>query len=192
MSLKRQFSSYTGTLYVALLSCFFLLGDNYHPFAQSQRLDELFLELKDAENLNFQKTEQNIWEEWRKSGSDSVDFLLERGMLAMNQGRVTLAIKHFTTVIEQAPDFAEGYNMRATAYYLINQFGLSVADIEQTLQLNPRHFGAMSGLGLIFEATDRPNEALVLYNKVLELHPKSDQAQKAALRLEAQLEGTKL
>ncbi len=180
------------TVYVAFLSVFLLLCDNYHPNAQTQKLDELFLELKDAENEQVAKTEDSIWNEWRKSGSDSVDYLLERGMVAMNAGQLNLAVRHFTAVIEQAPEFAEGYNMRATTYYLMQRFGLSVADIEQTLNLNPRHFGAMSGLGLIFEATNRPEEALVIYQKVLELHPQSAQAQAAAQRLEATLEGTKL
>ena len=189
---KLEFSILRRTLYVAFASCFLFLSDISHGFAQSEKLDELFLQLQDEEIAEYSTIEDNIWKEWRKSGSDSVDFLLERGMLAMNRGQLTLAIKHFTTVIEQAPEFAEGYNMRATAYYLIQRFGLSVADIEKTLALNPRHFGAMSGLGLIFEQTGREKEALSVYYKVLELHPKSEQANMAKERLEAELEGTAL
>ena len=113
-------------------------------------------------------------------------------MAAMQEGQMRQAISHFTTVIEQAPEFAEGYNMRATAYFMMNQYGLSVADIERTLALEPRHFGALGGLGMIMERTDRPKQALFAYEKLLEVHPKSPQAMDAVERLKVALEGTAL
>ena len=188
----RKFSIPFSPVYVAFVSVFLLFSDVSHGFAENQKLDGLFSQLQDEEESNIETIEQEIWSEWRKSGSRAVDFLLQRGMKAMNEGRLRLAIKHFTTVTEQAPEFAEGYNMRATAYFMMREFGLSVADIETTLQLEPRHFGAMSGLGMILEQTGRPKQALSIYQKVLEVHPKSPQAQAAQERLKAQTEGTAL
>ena len=178
--------------YVAFVSIFLILSDIPHAFGQSDALDGLFLQLQDEKEADFEAIEQDIWKEWRKSGSDSVDFLLERGMLAMNEGKMRQAISHFSTVIEQAPEFAEGYNMRATAYFIMDQYGLSVADIERTLALEPRHFGALGGLGMILERTDRLKQALFAYEKMLEVHPKSPQAIQAVERLKDALEGTAL
>ena len=188
----QKFSMTLSPVYVAFVAVFLLFSDVSHGFAEESALDGLFSQLRDEKVSDFETIEQDIWAEWRKSGSRSVDFLLQRGMSAMNEGRLRLAIKHFTTVTEQAPEFAEGYNMRATAYFMMQEFGLSVADIETTLQLEPRHFGAMSGLGMILEQTGRPKQALSIYQKVLEVHPKSPQAQAAQKRLEAELQGTSL
>ena len=180
-------------LNVAFVSLFLIFSAIPHASAQNTALDGLFLQLQDDDQeADLEAIEQDIWQEWRKSGSDAVDFLLERGMAAMQEGQMRQAISHFTTVIEQAPEFAEGYNMRATAYFMMNQYGLSVADIERTLALEPRHFGALGGLGMIMERTDRPKQALFAYEKLLEVHPKSPQAKDAVERLKDALEGTAL
>jgi len=145
---------------VASLVIFLEMSENNHAFAQAAVLDELFEQLQADDERDFDLIEKKIWREWRKSGSDSVDFLLERGMAEMDQGNYQTAVEHFTAAIDHAPDFAEAWNMRATAFFYMNEFGLSVADIQQTLRLNPRHFGALGGFGMIlfWNAQNAPNK----------------------------------
>ena len=138
------------------------------------------------------RIEQEIWIEWSKSGSPAMDLLLERGRQAMNEGAPDLAIEHFTALIDHAPDFAEGWNARATAYWAAGDLGPAVSDIGHALELNPRHFGALSGLGMIFEELRRPQKALEVYRMVLTLHPHADGVPEAVERLEAELMGQEL
>ena len=92
-------------------------------------------------------------------------------------------------VIVIAPDYAEGWNRRATLYYTIDDFGKSLADIETTLALEPRHFGALSGLAAIMQRIGREEEALEAWYKVLEIYPANKQAQEAVIQLEEALAG---
>ena len=181
-------------LYVALCSVtlIFTMSDKNHAFAQSPELDELFTELQNPEVEDWKKIEENIWHEWDKSGSAAMDHLLKRGVTAMQQGRLKVAVGHFSTAIDHAPDFAEAWNKRATVYYMMDEFGLSLADIQQALILNPRHFGAMSGLGSILEQIERKKDALAVYRRALEVHPHQEGVKNAVERLEAELEGTSL
>jgi tetratricopeptide (TPR) repeat protein len=121
-----------------------------------------------------------------------MDFLLQRGKAALAAGDAQSAIDHFSALIDHAPDFAEGYNARATAYYQIGQLGLSLADVDKTLALNPRHFGALSGLGMIFEELNEPDKALEVYRAALKLNPHLKDLQDAVERLDAQLGGQEL
>ena len=175
--------------FVTLIAVF---GDKNHAFAQTTELDTLFLELQDPENEEWKKSEQKIWAEWGKSGSPAMDHLLRRGQKAMREGELKVAVGHFSTVIDHSPKFAEAWNMRATAFYLMGELGLSVADIQQTLRLNPRHFGAMAGLGTIFDRLDRKKEALAVYKRALEVHPHQDRLKENIERLEDEVKGTSL
>ena len=121
-----------------------------------------------------------------------MDLLLDRGREALTEGDTTLAIQHFTALIDHAPDFAEGYNGRATAYFQLGRYGLSLADIQQTLALNPRHFGAMSGLALILEDLGRTEDALAAWREVERINPNRDGLSDAIRRLEIQVEGETL
>tara|TARA_R110002096_G_scaffold377058_2_gene570925 strand:+ start:6678 stop:7238 length:561 start_codon:yes stop_codon:yes gene_type:complete len=177
---------------VASVVIIFQISENSHAFAQTATLDDLFEQLQTDESANLERLERKIWREWRRSGSDSVDFLLERGMDEMSNGNYRAAVEHFTAAIDNAPDFAEGWNMRATTYFMMDEFGLSVADIQETLRLNPRHFGAMGGFGMILERTERPSQALEVYKKLLSVHPRSKDAQAAVARLSELLKGTAL
>jgi len=118
-----------------------------------------------------------------------MDLLMDRGREALENGDVNLAIEHFSALIDHAPDFAEGYNARATAYFQKQQFGLSLEDIRRTLELNPRHFGALSGLALIFEDIGRVEEALAAWREVEALHPNAQGLAESITRLERQVEG---
>lgn len=156
------------------------------------KLDGLFDRLKTAEAGEAGRIETEIWIEWSKSGSPALDLLLQRGKDAMDLGDTAAAIEHFTAVIDQAPDFAEAWNARATAYYMAGEFGPSVADIGKVLTLNPRHFGALSGLALILEETGKPERALEVYKAALAIHPHLQGAADAVTRLEIEAEGQEL
>ena len=121
-----------------------------------------------------------------------MDLLLERGREAMNEGDTKLAIEHLTALVDHAPDFAEAYNMRATAYFHAGKYGPSLEDIARTFQLNPRHFGAMSGLALILEELDRPEDALAAWREVEAINPNQPGLAEALIRLERQVEGRRL
>ena len=114
-----------------------------------------------------------------------MDLLFGRGQSAMAAGAPELAIAHFTALIDHAPEFAEGWNARATAYFQTGDLGPSVADIAKVLQLNPRHFGALAGLGMIFEELGRPEKALEVYQAALAVNPHMPDVLDAVKRLES-------
>lgn len=155
-------------------------------------LDRLFERLQRAEAGEAQRIEREIWTEWSKSGSPAMDLLLRRGRDAIEAGDLPAAIEHLTALTDSAPDFAEGWNARATAYFQAGLFGPSVADIARTLELNPRHFGALTGFGMILEATDRKAQALEVYRAALAIHPHLEGVLQAVERLTAEMAGQNL
>ncbi|MDA8747076.1 tetratricopeptide repeat protein [Litoreibacter sp.] len=160
--------------------------------ADEAELNKLFASLAEAEQENWESIERAIWREWSDSGSKSMDLLLRRGKKAMSDGRMSLAIDHFTALTDHAPDFAEGWNMRATAYFGAGLYSLSIADIQRTLALNPRHFGAMQGLGRMLEEMEDPQNALKAYRAALAIHPHRPGLKEAVERLEEQVSGQNL
>lgn len=154
------------------------------------RLPELFAQLQNTgEPFEARYAEQEIWRIWMSSGRDDVDALMREGMEAMHSGRFADAIDDFGRIVEIAPEFAEGWNKRATAYYLNDDLRESVRDIQQTLALEPRHFGAISGMGLIFLERGDPVGALDAFETVLEIHPHSRGARFRVDMLRQVLEG---
>ncbi|PKP62750.1 MAG: hypothetical protein CVT86_06985, partial [Alphaproteobacteria bacterium HGW-Alphaproteobacteria-8] len=122
------------------------------PHAEPRaRLDQLFATLADDNAANPAQIQRRIAEIWSASGSDSMDFLLSRGREALDAEEYDKAVAHLSALIALAPDFAEGWNARATAHFLQDELWLSVADIQRALALEPRHFGALAGLGVILE-----------------------------------------
>ncbi len=160
--------------------------------AQDADLDPLFDALRQAEGESYQEIEERIWLEWSKSGSPAMDLLLERGRQALEAGDHNRAIEHFTALIDHAPNFAEAYNSRATAYFHVGLYGPSVEDIRRALTLNPRHFGAMSGLALILEELGRPEGALEALREVEAIHPHRAGLREQIERLEKEVEGETL
>lgn len=160
--------------------------------SQTDTLDELFAELAQPETANWQEVEDRIWTEWSKSGSPSMDLLLERGRAAMAEGDFKLAVEHLTALTDHAPDFAEGFNSRATAFYHLGEFGLAMQDIQTTLALNPRHFAALSGMGMILEELGHPEEALSAYRAAQAIHPHLANINSAVERLEDELDGSEV
>jgi tetratricopeptide (TPR) repeat protein len=160
--------------------------------AQTQVLDDLFAELLVADEATWEDVEKQIWSEWSKSGSKAMDHLLLRGRSEMDKGNVNKAIGHFSALIDHAPEFAEGWNARATAWFVADRYGLSISDIRQTLILEPRHFGALAGLGMIMERMDRPEAALKVYQEAEKIHPNRPDVKAALERLKDAVEGVEL
>jgi tetratricopeptide (TPR) repeat protein len=160
--------------------------------AQTAAIDQMFQDLAVADERAAGRIERRIWREWSKSGSAPMDLLLDRGREAMMAGDTKTAVEHFTALVDHAPDFAEGWNARATAYFQMGAFGPAVADIRRVLALNPRHFGAMLGFARILEETDRPDQALKVYEAALAIHPHLKGVSEAAERLREQATGQEM
>jgi len=160
--------------------------------AEDADLDDLFDALRDAGPEAAPVIEGRIWAEWSKSGSPTVDLLLERGREALQNEEPALAVEHMTALIDHAPDFAEAYNVRATAYFQQGLYGPSLEDIRMALSLNPRHFAAISGLGLILEELGYTEDALEAWRAAIAINPHQVGAQEAIDRLERDVEGTPL
>lgn len=160
--------------------------------AQTARLDELFEALREAEPEQAGRLEGQIRTEWSKSGSPAMDLLLKRGEDALEAGDAQAAAEHLTALIDHAPDFAEGYHARATAFYQLGLYGPALDDLRQTLVLNPRHFGALFGFGAILQELDRPEDALEVFRQIAEISPNSPELAEVIAALEIQLEGQAL
>lgn len=154
------------------------------------RLDDLFAQLQSTDNpREALLLQQQIWQVWTLSGSDTVDVLMSRGNQAMAARQYDAALKLFNSVIELDPEFAEGWNKRATLYYLMGRYNDSVVDIQHTLVLEPRHFGALSGLGMIYDAIEDDEGALKAFRQALSVNPHLPGARKAVIRLKKKLKG---
>ena len=127
--------------------------------AQERDLDDLFEALRTVDPVDVPQVESKIWAKWSKSGSPAMDLLLDRGRAALEADEPERAVEHLSALIDHAPEFAEAYNTRATVYFNQRRLGLALADIRRTLALNPRHFGALSGLAIIMQELDRPELA---------------------------------
>jgi tetratricopeptide (TPR) repeat protein len=167
-------------------------GD-HHPeereLTRSERIEQLFDALAQPDASDASVLQRRIAELWSDSGSDSMDLLLSRGRKAMEAEDYRKAVDHFTALVELAPDFAEGWNARATAHYLMDEYWRSVADIQRTLALEPRHFGALAGLAAILERTGDESGALAAWRAALAVNPHLDRAESAVDRLAPKVDG---
>ena len=154
------------------------------PADQAAKLDELFAELKEPGRDDWERIEAEISRIWSQSGSPAMDLLLSRGNAALEAEDYLTAIEHFSALIDHAPDFAEGWNGRATTYYLMGEYGLSINDVEHVLALNPRHFGALAGLAFMLESMGEPEMALEALQAVQALNPNRPNINEAVTRLE--------
>ncbi len=158
--------------------------------AKADALNELFDELgRQAKPIQAKRTSQEIWQRWTASGSDSIDLLMERVSTAMGENKNEVALDLLDQIISLAPDYAEAWNRRATLYFSMKDLGRSLSDIEQTLKLEPRHFGALAGLGVILQRLGQDDKALETWYRVLEIYPANEQAQEAVIKLEDKLSG---
>ena len=136
------------------------------------RLDRLFAELKlAARQESADQIASEIWALWRETKDPVAAQALADGIQAMRTRQYRNAYQHFSEVIRQAPAFAEGWNARATVLYLMGAYRESIDDIRETLQREPRHFGALSGLGLIFLHQKQLGPAATAFRDALSINP---------------------
>jgi tetratricopeptide (TPR) repeat protein len=161
--------------------------------AQEQaRADELLDRLAQPDLRNWRVIEDEIYMLWSRSGSATADYLLSRGRDALEAGDFDAAYNHLTALTDHAPDFAEGWNTRATLFFQANRYGPSIADIQRVLALEPRHFGALTGLGFMLEEMGRLEEAQAAFRSAQAIHPHRDEINEALRRVERALGGQTL
>ena len=155
-----------------------------------KRLDPLFSQLRIVKNPSEAKIlEGAIWRIWIESSDQKVGQFLSLGIRFMNAGDFGPALNAFNEVTRLAPEFAEGWNKRATINFLLKDYTSSVRDIAQTLRLEPRHFGALSGLGLINAAIGRDQAAVKAFEQALAINPHMPGARLHVKELKKKLEG---
>jgi tetratricopeptide (TPR) repeat protein len=153
-------------------------------------LDTLFDALKIAPDAESAKAiEGRIWASWMVSGSDTCNLLMGRSKAATDEKDYDLAIKLLDAVVALKPDYTEAWNRRATIYYLKKDYGQALADISQVLLREPRHFGALSGLGLIMQELGDDKHALEAYRRALAIDPHLENLSEAIKTLSEKVEG---
>lgn len=141
------------------------------------RLDQLFDTLQRTEDARLlQQAENSIWQIWFEHPSEEVENLMDIGVQRMNQQAYAEAMLIFSRIIEAFPDYAEAWNRRATLYYILGDYPASVEDIEKTLELEQRHFGALSGLGMVYLQQNELSKAKQAFEDLLRVHPHSPSA----------------
>lgn len=160
---------------------------------QMKTLDGLFADLKRSkDNATADRLTSEIWRQWSDSGSDSINLMMEWAQRAIGTRNFAAALDTLDQVVLLAPDFAEGWNKRATLHFMMEHPQKSMADIERTLALEPRHFGALAGMAEILRARGDNELALKAYERALEIYPRMLGAQQAVGELSDALSGDKL
>lgn len=160
--------------------------------ADSQDEAELLRQLAVATSQQSIGIDRQLQALWSQSGSASADLLLERGREALDDGDIEAALDHLTALTDHAPDFAEGWHLRASVFFGQERFGMAAADLEHALSLNPNNYEAIYGLGLIFEILDQPGKAYDAYSRALAIHPHHEEVTNAVNRLKPQVTGKAL
>jgi tetratricopeptide (TPR) repeat protein len=165
------------------------LSHSVHP-DQTYNLDTLFDALKIAPDDSSAKAiEERIWSVWMVSGSDTCNLLMSRVKAAAEDKDYDLAIKLLNAIITIKPDYVEAWNQRATIFYLKNDYGNALSDISEVLAREPRHFGALSGLGLILQDIGDDKHALEAYRKALAIDPHLEHLPDVVKTLSEKVEG---
>ena len=155
------------TLIVFLLFAFSIKADQ-----NDARLENLFDILSKTESdIQINEVTSSIWDIWYETNDPLIEADFYRGLESMRTGDLMMAVAFFTRVIDKNPNFAEGWNKRATVYYMLGKFDASMMDIHETLKLEPRHFGAMDGMGLIFIHLEQFDQAIDIYDQMLKIFP---------------------
>lgn len=177
--------TYTRKLYPVVTALLLTVGNSLPAFAQSS-VDEMLDALRTADAAEAIRLTREIEREWAQSGSTALDMLLRRGREALQEEQPDIAIEHFTALIDHAPDFAEGWHARATAFYMKDLYGPALSDLEKALTLNPDNYNAIFGLGIMFQEFGDQVRAEQAFRQVLDLHPHHENATKALEQLKAQ------
>jgi len=151
-------------------------------------LPKLYEELADAADATVaERIEETIWQRWLQAPDDKSSELLLKITSAMRVSDFREALIFATQLTDAYPEYAEGWNKRATIYYLVGNYDKSVSDIHETLKLEPKHFGAISGLGLIFQRRGNLEAALTAFEQVLTISPQSINARRNAAMIRKEL-----
>jgi tetratricopeptide (TPR) repeat protein len=154
------------------------------------RLDQLFTDLKHERNEKAaERIAGRIWNEWFQSGSASIDLMMQWSQQAIEKQKFDVALDFLDQVVTLQPNYAEGWNRRATVHFLMKNYGKSMSDIDHALQLEPRHFGALSGLAQIMADTGHKQSALEAWQRVLAIYPMMRSAQDQVATLSEELAG---
>jgi tetratricopeptide (TPR) repeat protein len=157
---------------------------------KGQNLDRLFEALKIAPDEESAKyIENRIWAIWVASDSDTANLLMGRTKTALDAKDYDLAVQLLNAIIDIKPDFVEAWNRRATVFYTKKDYGRAVADLREVLAREPRHFGALSGLGIILQEVGDEKHALDAFRRALAVHPKLERIPDLAKRLTEKIEG---
>jgi len=127
--------------------------------------------LRDEDEVVRALAENSLWQVWSRSGDPQIDALFRLGVEQMSEGAAPAAIQTFTSIIEKKPEFAEGWNKRATIYYLVGEYDKSLRDCDEVIKRNPQHWGALAGYGQIYLALDKPDLALDYFQRALKVNP---------------------
>ena len=139
-----------------------------------ERLNGLFEALAQTDDIVIlTEVENRIWAIWYEHPNENVQSLLLTGIDYMNRQYATEALAVFNQIIQQYPDYAEAWNRRATLHYLLGNLDDSISDIDRVLELEPRHFGALSGLGLVYIQQQNLLKAREAFENLLKVHPNS-------------------
>ena len=179
-------------LFRALLICSgLLLSPLVSADQTSPKLDGLFDKLLDEGTSRTVAHDviSEIWQTWLDSDNPEAQKLMRNGIRMMNAFALDQAADTFTELIELEPEFAEAWNKRATVYYMMGRFDESTADVAETIRLEPRHFGALSGQGLIYLQTDKKEAALSWFKRALAVNPFMDNIRLSIEELEAEIGG---
>lgn len=157
---------------------------------RSKNLDFLFGALKAApDEASAKHVEARIWAIWIQTPSDTASLLMARAKTAVDAKKIDVAIKLLDSVIKLRPDYVEAWNRRATLYYMQNDYGRSLADIREVLIREPRHFGALAGLGMIMQEVGDEKRALEAYRKALAVNPHLEKIPDQVKALTEKVEG---
>ena len=144
--------------------------------------------LRDADEGTREQAEQAMWRIWGRSGDRQVDKLYRAGVEQMDSGELQKSIATFTRIIRLKPEFAEGWNKRATLYFLTGEYRKSLADCAQVIKRNPYHFGALAGYGQIYLKLEDYERSLENFNRALEVNPNMDSVKRNIFLLERLIE----
>jgi tetratricopeptide (TPR) repeat protein len=157
---------------------------------KTRGLDFLFGALKAApDDASAKHVEARIWAVWMQTPSDTAALLMQRAKAAMEAQKIDVALKLLDAVVKLRPDYIEGWNRRATLFYLKNDYAHSLEDIEQVLSREPRHFGALAGLGMIMQDIGDEKRALDAFRKALAVNPHLDKVPELVKTLREKVEG---
>ena len=138
-------------------------------------LPTLVRALRDPDPIVRGFVESAMWSVWSRSGDETVDRLFAVGVEQMAQRQLEAAAETFSRIIQRRPEFAEGWNKRATVYFLLGDYRRSLADCDEVMARNPYHWGALSGYGMIYMQLDQPGRAIDYLEKALAVNPNLDQ-----------------